>query len=155
MQIYCDGCCNGESKGYGWGTVFSDKNEDLILRFPVFTDDMKMIEITPESGRRKGQKIGMVACKFDDVVQQNNGAELLAFIVALRIANLFFEQGTTVYTDSQLVFDYWSLGRHKIVNPEKVAWIKIAMALRKEFEGKGGKIVKIPGAKNIADPGWH
>lgn len=89
---------------------------------------------------------------------QNNGAELLAFYAALRIAEEN-NQYQVLRSDSQLLVQYWSkkLSPDKAAKmcPRKVEIIKKTIVLRKKFDVKGGKVEKISGDVNLADLGYH
>lgn len=102
---------------------------------------------------------------FRDVT--NNYGELLACKYALEIA---LKTGVKkIFGDSKLVIDYWSKGiikkstlplpslapTKKIVTQETVDLAFVVTKLRKEFEGKNGRIYYIPGEKNPADLGFH
>ena len=152
--IYCDGAFNKNTKGEGWGSVVNIRGEDLLCYYPEFYEDMKYKNEILPIGRRV-----VLVSKFSDVsIQQNNGAELIALLVALRIA-VNREGVTLIKCDSQLLTDYWSkyLKDDKIakMDPRKVKSIDELIKYRKLFEDKDGKIEKIRGGDNLADLGWH
>jgi ribonuclease HI len=87
----------------------------------------------------------------------NNRGELTACLCALQAAKKLGVK--KVCGDSALVLDYWSKGH---VTAEKRAQdfdlYKLAQrtaAERRTFEKAGGKLIKIPGALNPADLGFH
>lgn len=98
--------------------------------------------------------------KFNDVTyQNNNGAELMAMLMALRAAKKDKEI-KEIRSDSQLIVEWWSTGHinkktlHKM-DKKKKKLIEECVELRKLFEERGGKIVKIDGDDNLADFGYH
>lgn len=87
----------------------------------------------------------------------NNRGELTACLCALKAARKLGVK--KVCGDSALVLDYWSKGH---VTAEKRAQdfdlYKLAQqtaAERRAFEKDGGRLIKIPGALNPADLGFH
>jgi ribonuclease HI len=87
----------------------------------------------------------------------NNRGELAACLCALQAARKLGIK--KVCGDSALVLDYWSKGH---VTAKKRAedfdLFKLAQrtaAERRAFEKTGGKLIKIPGALNPADLGFH
>lgn len=85
----------------------------------------------------------------------NNYGELFAFHCALHIARL--KNIKTIYGDSKLIIEYWSLGHMNAPKLSKgtVELIKQVVLERKEFEASGGKIIFIEGKNNPADMGFH
>ncbi len=98
-----------------------------------------------------------IRTKFANVQQQNNDAELLALIVALRIALSASSRFIKVHTNSNLLILYWSKGivNKTVIDPRKLAYIIELTSLRQRSEAQGGKIVKISGKINPADLGFH
>jgi len=145
--LYIDG---GHSKHTGdtaWGRVIDSKGTDLVaLHAERLGQDLCLLK-TENHGT-------VIVAKFDDVVsQQNNGAELLAMVFALRVASID-PTITEIASDSELIVKWWSKSlttrsREKM-DPRKVVYVDelIGRALR------GPKIVKIDGASNPADFGW-
>ncbi len=89
-----------------------------------------------------------VISNFLDVSKmQNNGAELLALLIGLRIA-VCTEKYKIIYCDSDLLIKYWSKGiinsktRSKM-DPLKLQYINECTYLRKIFENNKGTIIKI------------
>lgn len=84
----------------------------------------------------------------------NNFGELLAMRYALKLA--LKGEVKEVYGDSKLVLEYWSKGFVKKDIPQETIELSWDVAsLRREFEGKGGKIKYISGDDNPADLGFH
>lgn len=150
--LYVDGACNKNTEGYGWGSVTNDLGEDQLK--PEEHPDLLIVNKKCPVGSRN-----VIIAKATDVQsQQNNYAELLAMVAGIRIG---LEKGVkTIYSDSQLIVTYWSLGNvnpktWKAMDPKKQKYITLCSSLRKAFESKGGKIVKISGDDNLADLGYH
>ena len=84
----------------------------------------------------------------------NNYGELLACRYAISLANMLKEK--KVMGDSRLVIDFWSKGMiKKEVDPKTRELAFEVAALRREFDGQGGKIILISGDDNPADLGFH
>lgn len=91
-----------------------------------------------------------------DKKKTNNFGELAALYLALLIAKKLNKK--KICGDSKLVIDYWSKGhisKNKMKDKELVYLIEKTVALRREFEGNGGKIMRIKGSINPADIGFH
>lgn len=157
-SLYVDGGMNKTTGKDAWGSVVykeDGKVNDAIGDYKDILDDLnlKNVILPAPCIERK-----IVISNFSDVkTQQNNGAELLAMLIALRISkyNLLIKQ---IFSDSDLVIKYWSIGHYNattVKDPKKVAYINECMMLRKLFEKNGGKIVKIGGKENPADLGYH
>lgn len=158
MSIYCDGGCNLHTKPNAWGSVVNGFGNDLICYYSHLLIDMELREVILPKDKRV-----IIISNFKDVnTQQNNGAELMAAVAALRIALNLISSGIevkTIFCDSQLIVDFWS----KRLKPEsenkfdqrKVMYIKELIQLRREFENNGGKFIKISGNVNFADLGFH
>lgn len=84
----------------------------------------------------------------------NNYGELLGLFYALKIAKKL--KVKNIYGDSALAVNFWSRG---IVRKERAAetvrLVKKTTALRKKFEAEGGRVMRISGALNPADLGFH
>jgi ribonuclease HI len=155
--IWVDGACNLNSGGKGWGSVVDDNGYDLLNlkeNESVLHNITTQIQNLPVGSRR------IIITHYNDVsTQQNNGAELLAMLVGLRIA--YHDHSiTTIKSDSQLIVDYWSLGKiasatKSKMDPNKISSIMECTRLRQSFNFRGGKIVKISGNINKADLGYH
>ncbi len=85
----------------------------------------------------------------------NNFGELLGLYCALKIG--IKENNLNIYGDSKLVISFWSLGMIKKDGQSDVTidLAKKVVALRKEYEGLGGKISHVSGDINPADLGFH
>jgi ribonuclease HI len=145
-----------------WASVVNYKGDDIIPTFSYLFADMKLKEVNLPVGKRM-----IIISSFNDVKkQQNNGAELLAMVAALRIASSGVPFGTSlesykieqICSDSQLITEYWSKHEKyadKCLDISKANYIRECVKLRSEFTLKGGKIVKISGSENPADLGYH
>jgi ribonuclease HI len=153
--IYTDGSCGKHTFKQGWGSVVDEKGCDLLTG-----DDeackgfVTRIERLPVGCRR------VLITEFNDVnSQQNNGAELVALIVGLRIA-LRSSSVKIVCCDSELLTRWWSNGHiakktRRRMDPTKLTLIFECTRLRAEFEKIGGEVRKISGDDNLADLGYH
>lgn len=160
--LYCDGCYNASTEKKGWASVVDFRGHDVIGDFLFLVQDLTVKKtMLPKSIERY-----VIQCEFGDVKQQqNNGAELLGLVVALRIAcsrdaSDNPQQYTTILCDSKLMTDFWSLGRiaaatKNKMDPKKLQWIEECIRLRKQFEMDHGRIVRISGDDNLADLGFH
>lgn len=166
MNLYVDGCFNKNTNGEGWASVCNNIEKDMIESYYfVCLEDLpfKVVK-TP-----KGLKCIIIA-QFNDVsTQQNNGAELLAFMAALRIAkyincnkgdNFIGPPIKKIYSDSQLLVQWWSKGMinkktKQKMDQKKLMYIYECAALRSDFEKEGGIIEFVSGDNNIADLGYH
>jgi len=155
--IYGDGGYNSTTKPDAWGSVVNGYGNDLIGYYSHLLLDMPLKEVFLPRGI--GKRIIIIANFSGISFQQNNGAELLACVAALRISLDLISKGIpvrTVYCDSQVIL-YWSI-RLKSKNnfdPRKVAYINELIQLRKQFEQKGSSLSKVDTIKNLADLGWH
>jgi ribonuclease HI len=156
-EIYCDGACNSHTKIEGWGSVINSEGKDILNlenTIDCLSGIKNRIEKLPVGSRR------VLIANFDDVTtQNNNGAELLALLAALRIA-IKHPIIKVINCDSELLVKWWSLGHVKkktsnSMDKAKFNYIKECENLRKIFESRGGQIIKISGNENIADLGWH
>jgi ribonuclease HI len=152
--LYSDGSFNKFSSPNSWGSVVDDKEKDIVKEYMNLYPDLQYkVEDLP-IGRRT-----IIVCYFTGVVQQNNTAEMISLLFALRVAKEV-ESITTIYSDSSLMIDYWSLGKinsktRSSMDKKKLEYILECTSLRKEFESRGGKVLKISGDKNPADLGYH
>lgn len=155
--IYCDGSMNPKTRTEAWGSVVDHVGKDLVgncnnesLFQGLLTRDEKL-----PVGERK-----IIVSKFSDVKsQQNNGAELLAMLFALRLT-VDNKEIALIKSDSKLVVEYWSKGHvaaktKRTMDPIKLKFIEECAKLRQCFESRGGRIIHIPGGENLADLGWH
>ena len=91
-----------------------------------------------------------------DKNKTNNFGELAALYLALLIAKKLNKK--VIGGDSKLVIDYWSKGhisKQKKQDKQLTELVEKIVPLRKEFEEKGGKILRIKGSINPADIGFH
>lgn len=159
--LYSDGGHNKMTKDEAWGSVTNDKGEDLLETYQSLFSDMnsKIVDL-PSKDKKSLEKRRIIISKFNDVkTQQNNGAELIALVVALRIALASVGIVKTIKCDSKLLTDYWSKylkkeSRNKM-DPQKAKYIDELIMLRKKFEEVGGNIEKISGDDNKSDLGFH
>ena len=139
---------------FAYASVVDAESKDIISDFLyLFMDFELSYQKLPKCSRN------IILCKFDDVAQQqNNGAELVSMVCALRVAKV--STIDIIYSDSNLIIDYWSKGH---VNKKTIAsmdskkrtLINECSNLRNEFERRGGKILKVSGKDNLADLGYH
>jgi ribonuclease HI len=152
--VYVDGGQNKQSGKVAWGRVVYMGPEgkiDLVGMYPNLTTDMELVTVDLP----KAPQTTLIVASFKDVVMENNGAELLAMLFALRLASIVPEI-TEICSDSQLVVDYWSLGKYKAgIIEKKLKVIQECTILRKQFMSRGGKVTKIYGDDNYADLGYH
>lgn len=154
--IYGDGGFNNVTKPDAWGSVVNGYGSDLICHYSHLLTDMNLKEVNLPVGRRV-----IIVTNFSEVTHQNNGAELLACVAALRIALNLISNGIpvlTVFCDSQVIL-YWSIRLKSesaaTFDPKKVLYINELIQLRKQFESFGGSLSKIKGEKNLSDIGFH
>lgn len=136
-----------------WGSVVDEDGNCLLGTFDYLLKDMTLKVVTLPVGIRS-----IIVSKFSDATQQNNGAELLALVAALRITQEM--DVTEIKCDSELLVKWWSVGHvnkdtRKKMDPRKLEYIEECASLRKSFEKRGGKLVKISGKDNLADLGYH
>lgn len=153
-RIYTDAGMNKMTGDEAWGCVVNENGFDLIETNMHLLSDMKISNQKLVNGYRF-----VIHSKFNDVTsQQNNGGELLALVAGLRIALQINTK--EVCTDSELLYKWWSLGKVNSKTWNKMdiikrGFIQDLIDLRKSYEEKGGKIVKISGNVNKADLGLH
>lgn len=169
--IFVDGGHNSMTKDEAWGCVVDQNGNDLIcenlksLQYnsSLFSDSIKTEKLIIRKELLPVGYRNVIISKFNDVkIQQNNGAELLAFYAGLLIMLYTYqnEKNCIIYSDSKLIVDYWGKGhvnsnKMKTMDPIKLAYIKECGRLRTLFEQKGGKVMKISGDNNKADLGFH
>lgn len=153
MKLYVDGCCNREIGACA--SVVDENGVDLIGRYCDFLESQKLMEwFVRKTNPKNGRQVYEV--RFNDVAtQQNNGAELLAATLGILIA-LEYDYDE-VFSDSQLIVDYWSKKLStKIKDPKKLEVQKILIELTDLFTRiHRGRLTKISGDDNIADLGFH
>ena len=153
--IYTDGGQNKDTGDEAWGSVVDSNSQDLVpLCLPLFAD-MKIKSVKLPHCTRS-----IVVSKFNDVkTQQNNGAELLALVMALRMAKKY-PNIMQINCDSDLLIKWWTKGgvnpvTKKAMDRKKLAYVEEATILRADFEARNGVLNKIPGKGNLADLGYH
>lgn len=148
--LYVDGAHNKFTGSVALSSVVDENYCDKIEEFRYLFNDIELVTFNLPVGIRT-----LGVANFDDVKsQQNNGAELLALIMGLRIA-IFTNSYSTIFSDSQLMVDFWSRGYfngNPKMDPIKKLYIEELIGLRKKFNGE---IIKIPGKLNKADLGFH
>lgn len=155
-SFFVDGGCNSNTEGNAWGSVVFSNGSDLLCNYLPLLTDMRV-----EYKQLASECRYVIIVSFTDVTsQQNNGAELLAMIAGLRIANYCYENNhpiTHIFSDSQLIINYWSkqLKSNSNLSELKQQYILECINLRKKYESYGGTLVKISGDINKADLGWH
>ncbi len=153
-RIYVDGGHNRQTGDEAWACVVDSLGQDLVEVHQKQFLDLQLRDVQLPVGRRF-----VAVSKFKDVVsQQNNGAELLAMVMALRIAEN--NPGiATVCSDSHLIVEFWSrkLGHSQrlSMDPRKVQYIDELIYRASKFRLRGGQLVQIPGKGNPADLGYH
>lgn len=154
--LYSDGAMNKTTGEYAWGSVVDQDGGDVLHLYRDIIYDMNIKEKTLPRGI--GDRL-VIVTKFNDVkTQQHNGAELLALVVALRIA----KECSSVHTikcDSAVVLSWVTKGplpvTRKKMDPLKLKYIEEGIKLRQEFILRGGVVEKISGDDNLADLGYH
>src|SRR5436853_504729 len=92
--VYCDGAFNKHTKPYAWASVVGCNDKDLIARYLELCSDAKYKEDSFKIEERVlGPKVKFVKryvaiVKFEGVVQNNNGAELIGMLIALRLCTI-------------------------------------------------------------------
>jgi ribonuclease HI len=157
--IYVDGGMNTKTGNEAWGSVVDNNGNCLIKKYKE-----QLRKDFPELKFRKEElpvgKRYIVPVIFNDVSnQQNNGAELIAMTIGLKICE-YDHTYKVIYSDSQLIIQYWSKNhiskdKLKTIDQDKLRYIHICSELRSDFESREGKIIKISGKDNKADLGYH
>ena len=152
--LYVDSGCNKQTGLEAWASVVNQDGCDVVpVCQDLFTDlTMKIVQLP------KGERIIAVSCFTDVQSQQNNGGELLALVMGLRIAQNY--QIDKIYSDSQLVVKTWSKNgpakkTEQKMDPRKLKYIRETIHLRKDYESRGGQVIQISGDDNLADLGYH
>lgn len=156
--IYVDGGFNKHTGSEAWGSVVNGYGRDLVeyAYHNGLIQDIEVKYVDLPVGRRM-----ILVAKFEGVQHQNNGAELLALVIGLRIAIFLVKNNIpvdTVLSDSQVIL-YWSIrlkdDSAATFDPRKVSYIHELINLRREFESMNGKVDKVDGGENLADLGYH
>lgn len=168
IKLYFDGSSGDhtiiDDIKYGFGMVTDKDGKTLLPQYAELLQDMEIIEVKcgPKATCRKFNidTTSVITTYSPQILQQNNGAELLACVAALRIAINMGCKDIILYGDSDLIIKYWSVtGISKKskanIDDTKKAYIEECIALRKKFESLGGKVIKIAGKENDADLGYH
>ena len=156
-SVYTDGHFSPASGEYAWGTVTDDLGRDLLTSHVHLLKDMTLAEKETPKGKRL-----VVLAKFTDVKKnQNNGAELMALVAGMRIAYAN-PRVMGVFSDSELLVKWWSVGHIKPATAAKMDPIKkqyitelVDLRTRWQKEAYGRTLGYIPGDKNPADLGYH
>jgi len=160
MALYVDGAMNRDTGCEAWASVVDASRRDVVGQYSNLFPDLtlKLVNLPV------GQRVIAVALFNDVISQQVNGSELLAFIMGLRIAlykiNDENENISYIYSDSQTIVQWWSKSganpkTARTMDKRKLAFIQEAITERKMFEALGGQVIKIDGAINPADLGYH
>lgn len=152
QALYVDGGHNKQTGKEAWACVVNHKGKDMIAKYDYLFIDEKTKDVVLPVGPRT-----VLVANYSDVTsQQNNGAELLAMWAAL-IISVHESKYTVICSDSSLIVDHWSkrLNPAKQMCARKKELVLEVIELRKEFEARGGSIVKIRGDDNPADLGYH
>ena len=156
MSLYVDGCMNKDTGKEAWASVVDSDNKDMVSVHQILFTDLVIKKVSTPKG-----EYYVAVAKFSDVSsQQNNGAELLATVMALRICTSPGQKYETIYSDSTLILDWWSKGKVNKktlskMDDRKKGLISECKQLREQFESSGGEFGKISGAANPADLGYH
>jgi ribonuclease HI len=154
--LYSDGGHNKMTGDEAWGSVVQGDGIDVVNKYKHLFLDLKLKNVNLPVGNRD-----IVISKFNDVkTQQNNGAELLALLMALRISKSSSNIVKYIKCDSELLVKWWTKTgpnpkTKRTMDPLKIKYINECIILRKEFESNGGIIEKISGDDNKSDLGYH
>jgi len=173
--LFVDGGCNETTvsnllETEAWASVVDEKGNCVITllsndpKFKYLLGDLNLrnveLPLIKIGGIVPARERTIAVAVFDDVKsQQNNGAELIALVIALRISEID-PTIKIINSDSELMIKWWSKGHvnpntRKKMDKNKLNLIVESHKLRTAFEERGGQIVKIPGSKNLADLGFH
>lgn len=160
LEKWSQYCRNNEQKEQKNDTfTFEEKllNRHKLLK-PKSEDEKGSTE-KKENQLKNVDKRSIAVVYFPGVLQQNNCAELIALVLALRLASIE-SRIKIIYTDSQLLEKYWSKNHvnentKKTMDANKLAYILECATLRKQFEERGGTIQYISGDLNLSDLGYH
>jgi hypothetical protein len=176
LALYSDAACNTMTQQESYGSVVDADGNDWLAKYSSIFPDNKVSLFVPKNQFPKfqmknnkknqvGREYRMVTkVRYGDYKQQNNSGELKAFELMLDIAlKLSPSVVPCIYTDSNLVRNYWSKGlvskekREEMQKncPEKLALIEQVAAKRKLWQSAGGKVELISGDENPADLGYH
>lgn len=156
MHIHCDAGQNKHTNGTSYASVTDEFGNDLIEDNLELFKDFKTARVSLPGGFRH---IIITDCDTKNKMKNNSG-ELTALVAALRIAINKYKEKCTIYSDSQLLVNYWSQGiiRAKTkaaMDLRKLDLIEECIKLRMLLESYGGKVQWISGNDNKADLGYH
>ena len=168
-HLFSDGAYNPTTHPYGWASVVDPHGQDILALCQAASNPPEWMTNTdwrthcgwqeeklgPYAKEEESKRM-VVHVFFPDVdQQQNNGAELIALILALWWA-LQHEEVKEIRCDSQIVLHSWSKTPPTVVTKTaKDRFRALCTSLRAKWEAQGGKIVKITGDENRADLGFH
>jgi len=170
--LYCDGAFNKLSRPYGWSSVVNQDGQDVLKQYlPIlhtkpFNFNIKQeFEVNLVKPRKITSIRDIVEVKFTGVKQQINGSELIAMLLALKIANHY---NTTkkdilklIKCDSSTIISWCNgichlkSGCKDSGGVDKLEYIKQLQTEFNIFKNAGGVIQKITGGDNLADLGYH
>jgi len=165
--LYSDGAFNKKTTPFAWASVVDSTYHDLIQEHkdaPWIRDVViRRHKLGPYIAKEcMDKERDVIQVQFDDVkTNQNNGAELVALLIALRIAeHVYSNQIVHIYCDSEILVNAWSKGRVGLetklnMDPMKYQYILECAALRRRLESRKGKVLWICGDDNKADLGFH
>lgn len=127
--------------GNSYGSVVQYNGRDVIENFKNLCLDMKFDNINlPISSKY------VVLSKFKDVISKNNnGSELLAFLIGLRIAK-YTGKVKTIKCDFKYIFKWLDLNNKmdkrllSTIGPVKLKYINECILLLHDFKNKGGSV---------------
>jgi ribonuclease HI len=147
-DLYVDGSFGPHTNNLGWGFVCNSLKEDMMPVFAKYSPEFNYLQVNTPTGTR-----WTVGAYYEGLKTQHNGAELHALLVALRATQYF--KIDTIYSDSQVCISWCSGKCGKDISANKKAYILELSKHYNNFIKQGGKVLKISGDKNPADPGWH
>lgn len=170
IVLYCDGGYNNLTKPYAWSSVVDSQGFDVIttnlnLINNLLKNNFEYLNVKiPHLTTKKLYNRTIIKVKFTNIIQQNNGAELIGMLVALFIVNNTKSNSNyssnVIYTDSQTIIN-WCIGKCNLKsgqkdknNNDKLYYINLLQQQYNIFL-QTGKIIKINGNKNLADLGKH
>jgi ribonuclease HI len=168
-HLYCDGAFNKLSSPYGWSSVVNQDGQDVLHEYlPIIKYNQMNIKRNIEVNLHV-QKItsirDIIEVKFTGVKQQINGAELIAMLLALKIANHYNttkkDRLKLIKCDSSTIISWCNgvchlkSGCKDSGGVDKLEYIKQLQTEFNIFKNAGGVIQKITGGDNLADLGYH
>ena len=164
--LYCDGGFNNLTKPYAWSSVVDINGVDVItnnlnLINKLLKNNFEYQQVNiPHLITKKIYNRTIIKIKFTNIYQQNNGAELIAMLVSLYLANTF-NNINIIYCDSQTIIN-WCQGKINLKsgqkdknNNDKLYYINLLQTQYNIFIKNNNKIIKINGNDNLADLGKH